>query len=76
MWLIPWWEVEWQLTHINTGYGDYTGWYFNSTTGLMLASSEMSGWLGTSSPPFSFLLLLHFPPFFIWCPCLLFIVWR
>ncbi len=39
-------RAEWQLTQMNGGYGDYTGWYFNANGGLTLNSSMFSGWLG------------------------------
>lgn len=38
--------TAWQLVHINTGYGDYTDWYFDKNGGLVVGSSEFSGWLG------------------------------
>ncbi len=49
--------IAWQLVHINAGFGDYTGWYFDKNGALVVGSSEFNGWLGEFIPcPSSFLL--------------------
>lgn len=40
--------LAWQLVHMNTGFGDYTGWYFDKNGALVVGSSEFNGWLGES----------------------------
>ncbi len=43
--------------HINAGFGDYTGWYFDKNGALVVGSSEFNGWLGGFIPCPSSLLL-------------------
>lgn len=49
--------IAWQLVHINGGFGDYTGWYFDKNGALVVGSSEFNGWLGEFIPYPSSLLL-------------------
>ena len=52
--------AEWQLMHINGGYGDHGGWYFDNTSSLQLNSSNFNGFLGKIFGPA--VSLAHIPP--------------
>jgi len=43
--------------HINSGFGDYNGWYFDKNGALVVGSSEFNGWLGEFIPYPSSLLI-------------------